>query len=91
MKKHKITTEQLHKYGISWEDYYSILDAQDRNCAICSASGGRIGEQLVIDHDHATGKVRGLLCHACNLLLGLANDDIPTFKSSIEYLKNPTW
>ncbi|MES0339850.1 MAG: endonuclease VII domain-containing protein [Anaerolineales bacterium] len=59
-----------HAYGISLEDYGRMLEDQDGVCAICG--GGQIVTKnnnngyLHVDHDHATGEVRGLLCHLCN-------------------------
>lgn len=43
--------------------------------------------KLVVDHDHATGKVRGLLCHNCNRALGLLHDNPVTINNALEYLK----
>lgn len=42
---------------------------------------------LVVDHDHTTGKVRGLLCHNCNRALGLLQDNKSYLQSAINYLK----
>ena len=47
----------------------------------------KITDDLVIDHDHETGKFRGWLCRRCNIALGKFNDDIPTLKNAIKYLK----
>jgi len=57
------------RYGITRADYLVLLDAQHGGCVVC----GRIpknGQRLVTDHDHGTGKIRGLLCHDCNLTEG---------------------
>lgn len=51
-------------------------------CATCGSV-----ERLCIDHDHATGRVRGLLCNDCNLSLGYAKDSIETLKNLIKYLE----
>jgi hypothetical protein len=76
------------KYGITLEDYNKMLQEQKNSCAVCglgadSASKGR----LFVDHCHTTHKVRGLLCHHCNTMLGLAKDNIDVLQKSIEYLK----
>jgi|WetSurMetagenome_2_1015567.scaffolds.fasta_scaffold348914_1 hypothetical protein len=59
-----------HEYGITLEDYQRMLGAQKNCCAICgnsdSGSKGRYNT-FAIDHNHKTGKVRGLLCNSCNL------------------------
>lgn len=62
-----------HRYGITLEQYHEMLDAQGGGCAICKGPGKswRKSEFLVprlfdVDHDHVTGKVRGLLCNSCN-------------------------
>lgn len=66
-------------YGITFEDYQKLLQAQDGVCAVCKQperrrSRGRV-LPLCVDHDHATGAVRGLLCSRCNTALGMAEDD----------------
>lgn len=84
-------------YGITSEDYKRMFALQGGLCAICykpSTTLGRHGkiENLAVDHCHATGKVRGLLCSKCNRGLGLFNDDIPRIESAIAYIKrNLLW
>jgi hypothetical protein len=58
------------QYGISAVQYDSLLAIQNGRCAICPATkpGGR-GTLFHVDHDHVTGHVRGLLCHACNTMV----------------------
>jgi len=59
-------------YGISHEDYMSMHRDQDGKCAICrqlARKTKRRNGTLCVDHDHVSNKVRGLLCHACNVLL----------------------
>lgn len=53
------------KYGMSEKGYDGLLAKQEGKCAICGGS-----DRLVVDHDHATGAIRGLLCHGCNAGLG---------------------
>jgi DNA repair exonuclease SbcCD ATPase subunit len=68
--KRKIYTRnsRIRAYGIEPEKYYEMLEQQGHKCAICNAEPTR--RTLSIDHNHATGKVRGLLCDGCNLSLG---------------------
>jgi hypothetical protein len=76
-----------HKYGITIKNYEDMVEAQNNKCAICSARGEeeRNGK-LVVDHCHASGKIRGLLCNKCNLLLGHADDTIERLERAILYL-----
>ena len=62
-------------------------ESQDGGCTICRTDvpGGKGGWHL--DHDHATGQVRGILCHRCNLALGYFGDDRDRVRSAIEYLR----
>ena len=72
------------KYGITKEDYTGILEKQNSCCAICGTSGTR---KLCVDHNHDTGKVRGLLCDMCNSALGFFKDSKLTLSSAVEYLE----
>lgn len=81
-------------YGIGYEDFHKMFDAQDGKCKICRQEGFPLvkGQRiyLVVDHCHTTGAVRGLLCHNCNRALGLLQDDLATLKSAVEYLEGAT-
>ena len=57
--------------------------AQEGRCAICAKDG----VELVLDHCHATEKIRGLLCRMCNALLGMAQDRVEILEEAIAYLK----
>lgn len=77
-------------YGITLAEYQEKLGSQGNVCAICGQPeqvkrDGKI-KALAVDHDHATLKVRGILCQACNKALGLLKDDVNLFQKSIEYL-----
>jgi hypothetical protein len=76
------------KYGITLADYEKLLAAQQNRCAICSTltPGGR-GEHFHVDHDHATGVVRGLLCHNCNLGVGSFKDQPERLEAAATYLR----
>ena len=78
------------KYKITEQRYFEILEKQIGLCAICgSDSPGRRGSKnFAVDHDHTTKGVRGLLCHPCNVMLGLAKDNIEILETAIKYLKD---
>jgi hypothetical protein len=75
-----------HKYGITVDDYDALFASQAGRCAICSTDspGGR--GRFHVDHDHATGEVRGLLCTNCNAGLGQFKDDPDRLGAAIRYL-----
>lgn len=76
------------KYGISKEEYVEMLDSQGGRCAICGDEPGeRYSHQLHVDHCHASGKVRGLLCRGCNHMLGVIKDDEVLLFKAVEYLR----
>ncbi len=64
------------QYGITLADYDQMLHAQSSVCALCGGTETRNGSKgnLVVDHDHVTGRVRGLLCSKCNLKLAAVED-----------------
>lgn len=75
----------LKRYGLTPESFEDLLQSQDRKCAVCRAADpGKRGWQ--IDHCHATGRVRGLLCIHCNLALGHLKDRVDLFQAAITYL-----
>lgn len=76
------------QYGITPEEYDALLTSQGGGCAICGATkpGGRT-KHFPVDHCHATGVVRGLLCTKCNRGLGLFNDDTGRIARAVKYLK----
>jgi hypothetical protein len=91
-KKNPITAKNsylLRNYGITYEQYLQLLEKQDHKCAICGTQeSDRKGGDLVVDHCHSSGKVRGMLCQKCNLMLGNANDLVDTLERAIIYLFN---
>lgn len=74
----------LAAFGLTQDDYLQLLAAQGGRCAICCSATSK---QLSIDHDHVTGKVRGLLCMACNTGLGQFKDNDDLLCAAINYLK----
>jgi len=82
---------RLKKYGISITDYERMFTQQNGVCAICrrpERNENRYGLlSLSVDHDHKTGKVRGLLCQDCNRGLGQFKDDPVLVRSAADYLE----
>lgn len=68
------------------DDYENLLEKQNYACAICGITTEEIDKKLVIDHDHETLKVRGLLCWRCNSGLGFFQDNQAHLAMAIEYL-----
>ena len=74
------------KFGITIEDYETMLDKQQGGCAICGKTEEASKQKLAVDHCHSTGFVRGILCRACNTAIGLFEDNVETMSKAIEYL-----
>lgn len=82
--------ERYRQYGITDDDYRTMLAEQGGVCAICHTDDwGKGGSRYVahIDHNHATGQVRGLLCFSCNTGLGSLKDDPERLRSALAYLE----
>lgn len=84
------------RYGISAEEFDSLLAKQGGGCAACGTTEPR-GKAWHVDHDHACcptrarscGKcIRGILCHGCNTALGNVEDDVRRLQLLIDYLNN---
>lgn len=81
----------LKRYGVSLEQYEAMFRDQGGVCAICRepetfVRAGKVCE-LAVDHDHATGAVRALLCSACNHALGCVDDDPARLRAAADYLE----
>jgi len=82
------SAELQSKYGITIEDFDEMLRNNDYKCSCCNTiwPGGKYN-RFNCDHDHDTGKIRGLLCHNCNLAVGGLGDDVPGLVRAVEYLR----
>jgi len=74
------------KYGLEWEEYVAMLDRQKGKCFLCGSDGSGKDGKFVVDHDHDTGEVRGLLCWNCNVGLGLFKEDTELLARAIKYV-----
>lgn len=79
-------------YGITEAQYEDMKKKQEYKCYLCGGDGFIMNkashhETLCVDHDHATGKVRKLLCHNCNRALGLLQDDPHLLRKAAEYIE----
>ena len=87
MKEYSKKYSLKSKYNLTEEDYKELLINQNHKCAICGTDQEEVlNKKLYVDHDHATGKVRELLCHNCNVSLGLLKESIQTLTRAIAYL-----
>ena len=79
-------------YGISHDDYKKMLLSQGGGCAICGRTednrpkDSNNAKFLAVDHEHGTGRIRGILCENCNRALGLFKEDRELMKQAIKYL-----
>lgn len=77
----------LRRYGLTIAEWDELLKAQGGRCAICRtdrAGGG--DDRWHVDHDHATGQIRGLLCNSCNQAIGLLKDDPEIIAAAARYV-----
>ena len=75
-------------YKLRLSEYDAMLAAQDSRCAVCDTMNPRGSSGLfVVDHDHGTGCVRGLLCHRCNMAIGQLGDDPQLLRKAASYLE----
>ncbi len=81
----------VNNFGITAQQYDAMLAEQNGVCAICRKTDGWVGHpsrgRLHVDHDHVTGRVRGLLCSCCNVTLGSLSDDPERIERMLEYVR----
>lgn len=76
------------KYKITLEEFDKLCEQQGGLCGICGREGNSTKSRLLaVDHCHATGKIRGLLCNNCNTAIGLLNEDENLFSLAVKYLQ----
>lgn len=76
------------KYGLTLGEYDKLFAAQLGQCAVCGTGPSGDSPNFDVDHDHVTGKVRGLLCRSCNLGLGHFKDDPVLTQLATNYLRS---
>jgi hypothetical protein len=85
LKSHCKRCEKLRHicrtYKITREEYFEFIKENGEKCYICGKD-----YNLSIDHNHTTGKIRGILCRKCNSAIGLFNEDVNSLSKAIEYL-----
>lgn len=89
---YRLREDFLRRYGMTFADYDRLLAAQGGKCAICGGADPRHRKnshvkRFCVDHDHATGKVRGLLCGPCNVGIGAMADDPARIRAAADYLE----
>jgi len=93
IRQYRRKYQLLAKYGLTLLDYYLMFEMQGQVCAICRTDvpvRGRAYDWFAVDHDHKTGKVRGLLCSQCNRGLGSFRDNQIFLATAVEYLQHST-
>ena len=73
-------------YGVDLSYIQNLREQANGICQCCGRPGLHHHKRLVIDHDHSTGRVRGLICSNCNSILGFCDDNITTLENLINYL-----
>lgn len=91
-ERNKVTRRArgLRKIGATLEQYDELFAQQNGKCLICNEppkGTSRITQNLHVDHDHLTGKIRGLLCNRCNRGIGFFEDKADLLESAYKYLK----
>jgi len=91
--RRRLDTNLRREYGIDLAEYEDMYTAQNGLCAICGIGipkkDGKNGRgKFAIDHDHDTGKVRGILCAFCNFGIGNFKESVKTLESAILYLRH---
>ena len=78
-------SRRAFSYNLPFEEVKALFDVGV--CAICGTDGGEYEKGLHLDHCHTSGKIRGVLCHGCNIGLGSFKDNVSFMEKAVEYLK----
>lgn len=77
-----------YRYNINLDEYNQMFAKQKGCCKICGRHSSEFRVNIGVDHDHTTGKVRGLLCFKCNQMIGHADDSPDRLRQAVIYLEN---
>ena len=84
----KRRSDKFRKWSrITIEEYNILLKKQKGKCAICKIDKDPIGRKFAVDHQHKSGKIRGLLCGNCNRGIGLLQDDPKIILQAFKYVE----
>ena len=85
----RAAARRLRQYDLTPEGFELLLEVQDGRCAICRLSFTDENKKTKpnVDHDHATGRIRGLLCHRCNIGIGHFSDNPDLMAAALAYLR----
>lgn len=87
LKRKRWERDLKRNYGLTIEEYQKMHDAQNGLCKICLQPETRpTSKNLVVDHCHKTGKIRGLLCSKCNAAIGFLRENINIINNCVNYL-----
>ena len=91
-KARRIATIKARKYGMTLDEMLAYVEQHDDNCDICGQPdtthrNATWTRQLTFDHDHDTGRLRGMLCSQCNLALGRFGEDVELLRKAIDYIE----
>jgi len=89
-QREAVRDARYRKLGVSRDEYLAVLHGQLGACAICAAKEKPVGRNtrgLHLDHNHATGARRGVLCSRCNQVIGRVGESIELLEKTIAYLK----
>ena len=86
--KDRVRENQLKRdYNLTLDQYNKMFTDQKGCCKICDRHQSKLSKVLGVDHNHTTGKIRGLLCNSCNTNIGKFNEDTKILNKMIEYIK----
>src|SRR5206468_1858620 len=82
-KKLRSAANKRAKFNMTAGEYNELFDSQEGRCAICKRHQSEFSKSFAIDHNHDTGKIRGLLCHQCNTALGMLRENPEAIKEML--------
>ena len=83
-------SQRKHRYGLDKDQFEGMLREQNSLCLICLKSF-ESNNPAAVDHDHATGEIRGLIHRKCNSMIGLSGDDPEILERAASYLRSEKW